>query len=155
MPDLSLLEGAGILAAGKPFRLLVTGSRDWPDPARIHGALNGVLDGLLGQPLVIVHGDCPAGADAAARRWVYVKLGATCAPVSEERHPAQWGKLGKRAGPVRNAQMVEAGADMCFAWIMPCAQAPCRNPEPHGSHGASGCADQAEAAGIQVRRFFP
>ena len=136
------------------YRLLVTASRDWQDGRRIHGALDAVLAQMdPGETLVVVHGDCPRGGDAAARRWVYVKLNATAAPVREERHPADWGRLKKRAGMVRNAEMVDAGASMCFAWIMPCSQPGCRIPEPHGSHGATGCADLAEKAGIDVRRY--
>jgi hypothetical protein len=138
------------------YRLLVTGSRDWLDTRRIHGALDAVLDQMdPGQTLVVVHGDCPRGADAAARRWACVKLNATAADVREERHPAEWGRLKRRAGMARNAEMVAAGADICFAWVMPCSQPGCRNPEPHGSHGATACADLAEAAGIQTRRFGP
>lgn len=136
------------------FRLLITGSRDWADISRIHGTLDGVLAQMeTGQTLVVVHGDCPTGADAAARRWVYVKLGATAADVREERHPANWGKLGKRAGFVRNAEMVDAGADMCFGYLMPCTKAGCRKAQPHDSHGASHCTDLAERAGIETRRF--
>lgn len=150
-------------AAADPFRLLVTGSRDWLDTRRIHGALDGVLAGLEpGRTLIVVHGDNQRGADAAARRWVQVKLGATAAPVREERHPARWGapcletcRPGHRrqhdpagdycpaAGTYRNAEMVGAGADLCFAYI--------RN----ASRGATHCAGLADTAGIQVRRFVP
>lgn len=137
------------------YRVLVTGSRDWADVRRIHGALDAILAQLdRGQAMVVVHGDAPRGADAAARRWCYVKLHATAAPVREERHPADWGRLKRRAGMVRNAEMVDAGASMCLAWIMPCSQDGCPQLQPHGSHGATHCADLAEKAGIDVRRFL-
>jgi hypothetical protein len=146
----------GTPKAASDYRVIVTGSRDWADTARIHGALDAILAQMEpGETLVVVHGDCPRGADAAARRWCYVKLGATAALVREERHPAQWGTLGKRAGMVRNAEMVDAGARLVLAYVMPCTQPGCRDPEPHGSHGATHCADLAEKAGIDVRRFVP
>lgn len=33
-----------------------------------------------------------------------------------EVHPAAWGSLGRRAGPVRNERMAKAGADLCLAF---------------------------------------
>jgi hypothetical protein len=138
------------------FRVLVTGSRDWEDRERISGALDALLAQCEMEPrqvMVVIHGDATRGADAIARRWCYVKMNATAAGVREERHPAHWGTLGRRAGMARNAGMVRGGADMCLAYLMPCSQPGCRNPEPHGSHGATGCADLAEKAGIDVRRY--
>ncbi|HEY6493290.1 MAG TPA: SLOG family protein [Trebonia sp.] len=138
------------------FRLLITGSRDWLDRQRINGALDAILAQCQMQPrktLVVVHGDAPRGADAIARRWASVKLGATAADVREERHPADWGTHGKRAGMVRNAEMVSAGADLCLAYIAPCRSPKCDGKPAHGSHGASHCADLAAKAGIDVRRF--
>ena len=146
------------MAEPEPYRLLITGSRDWTDVHRVWGALQAVADQQPGRPLTIIHGDARRGADRIARRWVLRKQAYGHPEITEERHPvspADWDQLGKRAGMVRNAEMVKAGADMCFAWIAPCSQRDCRNPEPHGSHGASHCAGLAEKAGIGVRRFPP
>ncbi|MBO0813849.1 MAG: DUF2493 domain-containing protein [Actinobacteria bacterium] len=139
------------------YRVLVTGSRDWDDRRRIFGALDALLAQCEMEPrktLVVIHGDAPQGADAMARRWVYVKLNATVADVREERHPAQWGTHGKRAGFIRNAEMVDTGADLCLAYVMPCSRPGCRRRDEHGSHGATHCADLTEKAGIDVRRFY-
>lgn len=139
-------------------RILVTGSRDWPDDYSVDDALTEFErhpSRVPGSPLVIVHGACPTGADAIASRWVaewrgYPMEGGEY--VTEEPHPADWSR-GRKAGPKRNAAMVALGADLCLAFIGPCTSPRCHEPEPHDSHGASGCADLAEAAGIPTRRY--
>ncbi|MGW1015631.1 SLOG family protein [Streptomyces niveus] len=120
----------------RPYRILVTGSRDWDDHDLIRSSLAVAI--YQNAPAVIVHGACPSGADATASWWVrrYRHLG-----ITEERHPAQWRTHGRAAGPIRNQQMVHLGADICLAFI--------RN----GSRGATGCADLAEAAGIPTKRW--
>lgn len=142
------------------IRILVTGSRDWADERAIKTAIGefltsecGILppvDGLAG--VVIVHGDCPTGADRIADQMAeefHDRWGAEW----PERHPANWRSYGKRAGFTRNEEMVDLGATICFAFIGPCTSEKCRLREPHGSHGASHCASYAEGAGIPVRRF--
>lgn len=79
-----------------------------------------------------------------------------------EPHPANWPKLQKAAGLIRNAYMVSLGADLCLAFIRPCTRtAPCDDallPAVHDSHGAAHCVKVATLAGIPVqtyRRGFP
>lgn len=131
-----------------PYRILVTGSRDWTDAELLHDALCHAVYQQV--PAVIVHGACPTGADAMASFWArrYAHIGLT-----EEPHPAAWKLNGRSAGPLRNAAMVSLGADLCLAFISPCSSPRCRRADPHPSHGASGCADLAERAGIPVRRY--
>jgi hypothetical protein len=131
------------------YRILITGSRDWEDWERISFELGRAI-GESGRPVaevVIVHGGCPTGADVIAdqiaRDYHY----------RTEAHPAQWDQFGKAAGPRRNGEMVALGADICLAFIGPCTSDSCRVAVAHGSHGAMGCADLAEKAGIRVRRF--
>ncbi|MFI8191415.1 SLOG family protein [Streptomyces sp. NPDC085946] len=128
-----------------PFRVLVTGSRDWPSPSVVWAALNDVRADLLvsGRPLVVVHGACPTGADTQAAQWAAV-AGQFTTSVQEEAHPANWrpgGVLDRSAGFRRNAAMVQLGADVTLAFIK------------DGSRGATHTADLAEAAGIPVRRW--
>jgi hypothetical protein len=131
-----------------PYRCLITGSRDWSDQDVIWQALADVVRQLPpDQDLVLVHGMCPTGADAMADDWA-VKYGAAI-----ERHRAEHFGPWPACGPRRNAYMVHLGADVCYAFIGPCTGRRCRRPEPHGSHGATGCADLAEQAGIETRRF--
>lgn len=128
-------------------RILVTGSRDWSDEHLIHRALIGHAN--VGDTLV--HGACRTGADAIADAiWRRYKVG----PV--EPHPvtaAVWARIGSSAGPARNRHMVNLGADVCLAFILPCTDPRCRRPGPHGTHGASGCADYAEQADIPTYRY--
>jgi hypothetical protein len=58
-----------------------------------------------------------------------------------EPHWADWAVKHRAAGPIRNQEMVDSGADECLAFI------------GVGSTGARDCARRAEAAGIRTRRF--
>ena len=123
---------SAVTAPAGPFRVLVTGSRDWTHTPTITAALDR-LRAEHGGRLVVVHGACPDGADAIADRWAH----ANGAPV--EAHPARW-STGRRAGPDRNARMVATDPAACLAFI--------RND----SRGATGCARLAERAGIPTAR---
>jgi hypothetical protein len=122
-----------------PFRILVTGSRDWDDWEAIRIAL---LDAEasrveFGHGAVLVHGHCPTGADRIADYFADVIFG-----WGVERYPADWAKHGKAAGPIRNQEMVDLGANICLAFIK------------NNSRGATHCADYAESKGIEVVRFY-
>lgn len=119
---------------GAPYRILVTGSRDWPGGRDVRLALAVVVAEAVeqGRTPVVVHGACPSGADRTAANWALMNR------VEVEAHPADWAQ-GKGAGFLRNAAMVALGADVCLAFI--------RNE----SRGASHTARLAEAAGIPVR----
>jgi hypothetical protein len=123
-----------------PLRVLVTGSRDWPEPLTVHNALSAALEEHKPRPLTVVHGACPTGADEHAHQWVAAARLAGH-HVTEEQHPADWVQHGNAAGPIRNTQMVRAGATMCLAFVK------------DASRGASSCAAAAEAAGIATRRW--
>lgn len=124
----------------KPYRVLVTGSRDWSNADLIRHHLTRAWLTVEG-PFTVVHGACPTGADWMASDWVANMLEADMGDVREEAHAANWQLEGKRAGFIRNARMVNLGADVCLAFI--------RN----GSRGASHTAALAEQAGIPVRRY--
>lgn len=119
-------------------RVLVTGSRIWSDYVAVRDAL---LEQMEVDPeLVIVHGDCPRGADALADRF-FREAVAGGAQVAIERHPADWNGHGKSAGFIRNQQMVNAGADICLAF--PLGRSP----------GTRHCMKAAERAGIPVINY--
>lgn len=88
-------------------RVIVTGDRHWPC-VRIAEAVLDRLEARYGGDLVIVHGDCRTGVDAAFDDV------ATRRRLTIERHPADWSR-GRRAGPERNRAMVLRGAEFCIA----------------------------------------
>jgi len=143
------------------MRLLVTGSRDWPHYRAVWAALNELAVACVetfDPELTVVHGDA-RGVDSFADSWAR-GLGPDLPDglrVMREPHrviPSEWRAYGNWAAHRRNAAMVRLGADVCFAFLWPCTKPLCRKPKPHRSHGASGCADLAEAADIRVQRFY-
>jgi hypothetical protein len=111
-------------------RILITGSRDWEDVGAVEQAMVKAALGVQYEQVTLVSGNCPTGADRIAED-VAMNLG-----MSVERHPARWDVLGKRAGFVRNVEMVSTGADVCLAF--------CRN----NSRGTRMTIELARKAGI-------
>jgi hypothetical protein len=145
-----LLSFAGVLSSMK--RLLVTGSRNWTDTVKLSWGL-GLAIGWLNVPLdelSITHGACPEGVDLMTDRL------ASIYGYDIKRVPADWARYGKSAGHRRNAEMAADRPlhDLCVAFIAACDQANCNQPGLHGSHGARGCAFQAEKHGILTWRFY-
>jgi len=118
----------------KVSRILVTGSRTWTDRDTIERAFRDPRFELV-EPVTLVSGACPFGADYLAEE-IALALGWRV-----ELHPAAWRRHGRRAGYLRNAKMVELGADVCIAFI--------KNNSP----GATMTANLAEKAGIPVIRY--
>lgn len=116
------------------YRIIITGCRDWIDEEAVKNviltmAAKHVVDGGLR----VLVGDCPTGVDKIAIEYCLVKrIGYTC-------FIANWKSEGKRAGPLRNKEMVVAGADLCVAFW------------DGKSRGTLDCLTQATAAGIPVR----
>jgi SLOG family YspA-like protein len=114
----------------KPFRVIITGSREWPDKKKVWRVLDALL--ALRPGLVLIHGDCLTGADAQADAWAHAR------GLYPERHPADWRTKGKRAGPIRNAKMARLGARLCIAFRLP------------GSRGTRNMISEAKRHGIRV-----
>jgi hypothetical protein len=115
--------------------ILVCGSREWRDA----GAVRLVLlcepnrRGWEGsdQPFRVIHGGCRGAdriADGAARELGYVV----------QEFPADWAR-GKRAGPERNARMLDEHPDLVIAFGR--------------GRGTDGTVAMAEARGIPVLRI--
>lgn len=79
-------------------KVIVTGGRDYSDYERLSAELSKF------EPDLIIQGGA-TGADALALRFANER------GVKFETYPAQWGKYGKSAGPLRNEEMLKAHPD--------------------------------------------
>lgn len=112
------------------MRVIVTGDRFWACHHLAAGIIRR-LEARYGPDIVIVHG-AATGVDES------FDTAAMGLGIATEPHPADWERLGKRAGPIRNQAMVDAGASMCIAvhrYLM-------------NSKGTKDCCRQAIEAGI-------
>jgi hypothetical protein len=115
------------------MRVLVCGSRTWtaklPIAMLVRAMANGPSDNVL------IHGDAPGadrmGGQSAGRQGVPVEV-----------YPADWEKHGRKAGPIRNQQMLDEGRpDLVWAFVdKPLAE----------SRGTSDMVRRARAAGLKV-----
>lgn len=115
-------------------RLLITGSRHFNDAGLMSAAISDAISTLRGfgfTRVVLVCGGA-RGADMLAAH-----IGRSMG-LEIEAHPARWDVYGKAAGPVRNKEMVELGADLVLAF-------------PVGeSRGTRGCMQLAVEKGCAV-----
>ena len=79
-------------------RVLVFGSRDFPEPQMVASVLFRVVQ----EGDSLMHGACPSGPDAIADEWAHEWHGGEV-----ERYPADWDAHGKAAGPRRNREMAD------------------------------------------------
>ena len=128
-------------------RILITGSRDWVDFDMIRKSILEASKNEIAEFVTVVHGACPSGADAIADAI------AKDTGMRTEAYAADWSK-GRAAGPIRNAKMVNLGADVCLAFLSPCRKSSCWDKRIHYSHGATGCAKLASDAGIMTIRYY-
>lgn len=116
------------------MRVIVCGGRDYGlDPIeRAH--INGCLDDFHGQhPITFLwHGNA-AGVDRIAGTWGQLHN------VRVTAVPAEWAKHGKRAGPIRNQNMLGQGIHAVIAFP--------------GGRGTADMVHRAEKAGVPVHRY--
>lgn len=115
------------------MRVLVTGSRDWPDDGSMMEEFAALHASFPYHATTIIHGACPTGADAIADRL------ARYFGFKVETYPAAWETQGTRAGYLRNKAMVESNPDLCLAYIK------------DDSKGATMTLKMAQDAGILTR----
>lgn len=111
------------------MRVLVCGGRDYNDVKKVFHVLDQIhADGE--NISVIIEGEA-RGADVAAAAWACSR-GVPIAP-----YPAQWGRYGNGAGPIRNRQMlIEGKPDLVVAFP--------------GREGTANMVAQARKAGVPV-----
>lgn len=122
---------------GKHIRVLVTGSRDWKDREVVWIQLSSVP--WPPKQISLVYGGAK-GADGLAAEYA-IKYGWwRLLPYKPD-----WVGLGKRAGMVRNIEMVDSGVQYLFAFINECTKKNCTKKKPHGSHGSTQCVEYAQS----------
>ena len=108
------------------MRVLVCGGRDYHDRQQVFD----VLDDLREPATHIIHGGA-RGADTFGRDWAKERK----VPYTTFR--ADWGKLGRAAGPIRNQKMLSEGKpDLVVAFP--------------GGKGTADMVSRAKKAGIPV-----
>lgn len=125
------------------MRTAVSGDRNHTDQALVDDTLD---EELQADPeMFLLVGDCPGkrqsdgswadGVDRMAHAWAHRR------GVPHEVFKADWQGLGKRAGPERNGQMLDAGAERLVAIHLNLAD----------SKGTARCIRQAEERHLPVR----
>lgn len=111
------------------FQVIVAGSRGFSDQALMDTKLDHYFAGL--KPTAIISGGA-RGADSMGEAY------AKSRDIPVLRFPAQWDKYGRRAGYLRNAQMLEVADALVAFW-------------DGSSRGTKHMIDISKAKGIQVR----
>lgn len=114
---------------------LVTGSRSLPESER--WLVDGALD--IADPESLIVGDCPTGADRYAREW------AKSHGLEPMVHCAEWGRLGRRAGPDRNSSMIVTALQLGGAHVLAFPRG--------GGPGTADCMRKARDAGFEIEVF--
>lgn len=91
------------------YRILVTGSRNFSNRELLKATLDLAQFRAKDNAITLIHGDARgldtlAGQEANNRGW------------NTEVYPANWKDFGRKAGPLRNQVMVDAGANICLAF---------------------------------------
>lgn len=122
-----------------PINILITGSRDWPYTGIVRRAIDIIRLRHPQSPIVIMHGDCPTGADHQADEY------ARSLHLPIDAHPANWETYGRAAGPIRNREMVTLlnvrTMPVCLAFVL------------DGSRGASGTLGMVRETSIPWRLY--
>ena len=113
-------------APTRPLKAIVCGGRDYADYELVRAVLDALNIGIL------VHG-AARGADSLAAR------AATELGITQIACPADWQTHGRRAGMLRNLEMLEHKPDLVIAFP--------------GGRGTAHMASVAERAGIAVYRI--
>ncbi len=125
-------ENQFVFASEMPFRILACGGRDFTNVGTIGTVINILAEMHPGATLV--HGGAP-GADS----WCGYYGG--LAGLTVEAHAAKWNIYGKKAGPIRNQQMLDSGIDLVVAFP--------------GGRGTSDMVRRARKAHVRVWEIDP
>ena len=110
------------------MRVLVCGGRDYTDYRQLCDTLRAIH---TDRPITAVIHGAARGADTCGWGW------ATSIGIKTEAYPANWDLHGRKAGPIRNQQMLDEGKpDLVVAFP--------------GGRGTADMVRRAKAAGIDV-----
>lgn len=113
------------------MKILACGDRNWTDAALVRHYLAQIGGG---EDVTLIHGDC-RGADVIAAHaaeslgWKVIAF------------PADWNKHGRRAGPIRNVEMLKQQPDLVIAF----------HDNLDASRGTAHMVRIAREAGVRVR----
>lgn len=122
-----------------PFRVVVTGGRDYTDTDWIDAVLltvKATVERVQGTTMQLAHGACPTGVDMLADRW------ARREDVVTVPYPAEAYGAWPSCGPIRNKAMLD-------------------DQQPHlvvafpGGRGTQHCVAQARERGLRVFQVAP
>lgn len=113
------------------IRILITGSRSWDDINYIRSVFS-KMNEEVSEDIILISGACPTGADRLGEI-VAAELG-----WRTELYPADWNQHGRKAGFVRNSQMVDTEPNLVIGFV--------RN----GSKGASMTVNLGKKKGLPV-----
>lgn len=94
----TLAEAGSVTSSGTA--LAIVGSRNYSDYSNCDRCLQAWMV-TYGRPTIIISGGAP-GVDTVAASWAFHNN------IPCQVFPADWSKYGKRAGPIRNSQIVTA-----------------------------------------------
>jgi len=89
------------------MRVIIAGSRDITDIAHVVQAID--ESGWADEITCVISGTA-RGVDRLGEQW------AECCDIAIERFPADWARLGKAAGHLRNAEMAEHADALIALW---------------------------------------
>lgn len=114
------------------LRVIICGGRTYTERAYMAEVIYKHCEIRRRNDVILIHGGA-RGADAQCN-----DLGSAWGLQAPEVHRADWDRYGPGAGPIRNQEMVDAGADLLIAFP--------------GGRGTEDCVRRAEVAGIRVVR---
>lgn len=122
----------------KEFRILVCGGRAYGDQERVYRFLDKAVEGINGSGrtwnIRLIHG-AANGADSLAAKWAAER------GIASTAYPADWDTYGKRAGHIRNKQMLDEGKPNAVIAFP-------------GGVGTRMMVQLAKRAGVPVKEYF-
>ena len=91
------------------YKIIIAGGRDFNDYTLLTKVCNEAIPRMAGDSTPVIISGGAAGADSLGEQYAQEN------GIAIERHPADWKKHGKAAGPIRNAEMA-ACADFLIAF---------------------------------------